>query len=678
MSIAHLPLVSGRAKPAQRAVAEGALAEAAATGKLASARDAEAFEAEDKRRRLVTAAEAREEAERKLTEAKRFVRILQAAKLLDALRTVEARIRELDLEIELANREEVEPLRQELGRKAALYAQALAEAQREKETQANAERAKLTGIEAELAKLRADEAQWRRQESEASTELGRLAGLIDLAEQQRGELVADRLLEDDEMVDVALVRHQGQVVVLTQRIETLEAEIAATVAAREQAVAERGTLEGQFSEARSQRAQRQREIDEGQAAHEALQSTRILCRAAKTELADPDSEVLPARLTQLIDHLRQESNVAQMALARLTEARKSIDLTGLAGQDPDVAQVVRVLADAGVKNVRTHAAYVAEVVQDEGRARALVTSDPTRFLGVAVATADQLAQAQKVVADGLKLARPVQVSVATDHEQPTATGTFTLPGDSALFHYGAAKAFADRLAQDEALAERQCAALQQQQEEAVQARHQLDAYVERFGHGKLAALRVTLRSAESRLAELTLQLDLLKGRMASLAVAEREARAQTNAVRHQREDARQACQRVEAFANQFACKVAAWVAERTAASERNAAALAALQALDPKQRELEERRRQCRDREGDLRPDAQAQGIAGAGHGHRPKLRRRGRAARVGAVARQPAQLLRGGKTGVASRRTAGHRTSGGRPQRAAAAAGRGPAALDE
>jgi hypothetical protein len=524
----------GRRTDAQRASelasVQEAVASQAGTEKLANDKDAEAYTAEVKRRQRVTAVATRDAAKKQLAECRRFVRLLSAAQLQGEIDAAQAAVAQFDQSIELANQNEVLPLRNELGQCAAEYAYALDQATREKSAWKSAEEGKRRDLDAKLLGVRTKESELQAQVGSLREAAGKAKNFIEVAQTQRARLVREGSLVEAVDAPLALKAVEAQQAAHKTRVHEIEEAANQAGASERQATKLVGELATAQALASAQQGVLQSTIKEGDDILNKLRGLRIIRRAASSEAPEMDSEVLPSRLTQLIEQLRQQHNAARVELARLEEARTSIEYTRLAGQDPDVAKVVRALADAGVKNVRSHASYVAEVVPDEKLARQVATSDPARFLGVAVNTPAQLEEAKTALSTDLHLARPVQVSVATDKSQPTNATAFVVPGDDALYHFAAAQRRLLSIAPDEERATRQAQTLQDQLDEASEAKHELDDYRGRFGDGKLTTLRGQLEAIDGSLREVARKImeskvDIV--RFQSEEAAHRTAAAQT-------------------------------------------------------------------------------------------------------------------------------------------------------
>lgn len=199
-----------------------------------------------------------------------------------------------------------------------------------------------------------------------------------------------------------------------------------------------------------------------------------------------------------LDLSRQQRNLLllrplfelSLTLARLDESVRSIHETGLAGRDPDVARVVRKLADAGITGAMPHTRYLAEVLPDAAGARTVALSDPARFLGVAVPNASQLDTARAILADPISVSRPVVVSVASDQAGATEAGRIVVaPQDDSLYCKKAAQASLPNLEVRYAQASRERGDARELLRAAERIKTDLQQYQAQYGDGKLAQLR---------------------------------------------------------------------------------------------------------------------------------------------------------------------------------------------
>ena len=91
--------------------------------------------------------------------------------------------------------------------------------------------------------------------------------------------------------------------------------------------------------------------------------------------ADPFSPILHQRLATLIASYSRQIATIDVRYAELNLTKSAIESTGVAGAGAEVAHVVRVLRDAGVRSARPFNEYLAETIKDAARSRTLVQSD---------------------------------------------------------------------------------------------------------------------------------------------------------------------------------------------------------------------------------------------------------------------------------------------------------------
>lgn len=145
---------------------------------------------------------------------------------------------------------------------------------------------------------------------------------------------------------------------------------------------------------------------------EKLQTNQLLVDMAQG-VCDPRSLVLVGDVEKLIEQTRAEISKKAIRLDQLEGERESIVETGLSGRNTDVELVIDALSKAGVRSARAANTYVADLRHNADEARALVLSDPGRFLGVNVASEEWGKALSLVPALHLELAAPVTLAVAS-------------------------------------------------------------------------------------------------------------------------------------------------------------------------------------------------------------------------------------------------------------------------
>src|SRR5262249_44385938 len=158
----------------------------------------------------------------------------------------------------------------------------------------------------------------------------------------------------------------------------------------------------------------------------------------------------------------------------------------LARRSHDVDIVVRRLRELGVRSCHSFATYIADIEKDPARARQLVASNPSRFLGVAVANKQDLLRAEKLLDAPPPLMRPVVVSIATDTAE-IADMQFTISSESdAAFNREAAQSLAVQI--DEKIKHENSGklGLLQSRADLADASSRLRTFTQEWGHGRLA------------------------------------------------------------------------------------------------------------------------------------------------------------------------------------------------
>lgn len=229
-------------------------------------------------------------------------------------------------------------------------------------------------------------------------------------------------------------------------------------------------------------------LGEGAAAREELAQLPVAQLAIESDTVDPDSPVLPAALDEVARASAVEVSICDARLRDLRTTAEAIEETGVAGRSPDVTRVVARLRGAGVRSARAFNEYLADALDDASAARALVVSDPARFLGVSVAPSE-MEKARAVNLQAQKLTHPVVVSPIALAAASAPTDHFVVAADSdAAYNKQAAAALAKTLSESIADEEQRRKEYDARRTDALAAMEKLAAYKKRFGDGQLAAM----------------------------------------------------------------------------------------------------------------------------------------------------------------------------------------------
>lgn len=242
-------------------------------------------------------------------------------------------------------------------------------------------------------------------------------------------------------------------------------------------------------------------IQDGHHVQASLSKMSTLTAAADAERVDDlESAALRERVGQLIISYGQQVSSADVRLAQLMADKQAIENTGVAGHSADVELVVRHLRGAGVQSARAFNQYLANAGQDAERTRALVQSNPARFLGVCVADVEW-DEASKVQWGATRPDKPIVISQASLTPDAGMPGVVIPAATDAAHNKDAAfelKLRLDATYNKEHEAREQLAI---RRDQAVTARKELQEYLERFGGGKLASAQANLQRLEVEQAE---------------------------------------------------------------------------------------------------------------------------------------------------------------------------------
>jgi hypothetical protein len=437
--------------------------------------------------RAVRAANARaEEAAQTLAAALDRITHVKAARLVAEINAQERRLKELEAQAELAQ-EGLKPFKDQLHMQGALLRAALyqhEQVQREKQrkiekesdergTQVKAHRTALVeegkrsrALVEERAKLTQQEWSWAV-ERDRMVASGRLNGAGELSEDAltRWSAAEQQMRREEEAHKLEAGQHDLQEhhwrkeeVRLGNELGRLDAEIRAAT---------------DF-------------IGEGNTERERLSQLPAILSAVESDSADPDSPALPTVLERVVTSSALEVSLTDVRLAELKATMRAIEETGVAGNSPDVARVVSKLREAGIRSARPYNEYLADALPHAERSRALVLSDPARFLGVSLAHSE-MDKARLVDWKGQKLSRPVVISPLALEPSADAGTRVVAPAESdAAYNRAAAEALAGTLAESIRQEERRREDYYQRQTGTLAALEALRAYVKRFGEGRLA------------------------------------------------------------------------------------------------------------------------------------------------------------------------------------------------
>ncbi len=443
-------------------------------------------------RDLEAARAGKDVAQSQVDEASATQRHVRAAKAQTEIDGLETRLADLVASSE-AERNQLSPWLDKVEVQGALLIQALVFAEEELRAQAQAAQAEESDSVARIDELKKARALLDTVTNRLTAEAAKLSAEESAYSTALAQLVSEGVLESGEGTAQAMHRYATRAEVERAKADEWRSQ-ADVLRTRE---LEAGRLAGEVDKDLVTKEGSIGKLDEfladGEAERERLSQLPILRAAAEADVADPESPALLPALERV--RLAAESAAAQctVQLSILNASQAAIVETGVAGATRDVNEVVTRLREMGVKSAKPFNTYLSRAVPDATTARQLVVSNPSRFLGVSVASSEFI-RARDVVRLDTALGAPVMVSVAALEPDAESDDRFVLPAaDDAAFNLEAAQALLAQLGAKLANEEANLAAHKQRVNDALTAKAELQAYVRKYGGGALARARTEIK-----------------------------------------------------------------------------------------------------------------------------------------------------------------------------------------
>jgi len=466
-------------------------------------------------RRVAAATHTRDATKKAYDDGKHLLRCMEGAKALVHVEATAARVNELDALLE-SEREGLKPARQQAEIQGALLSCALSAA--EKIALGRTETAKTSEANAgaQIEAINGQKAAAEKAIRELSAEKGQLDEFRATYERQRDRLLQDHLLEpDDADSGTAMGRFELQVEEQEAILQSLNDQRATQEELERSLRKGAGDAAIEASKAKTAQEPHRKFLAAGEALRDELKQLAVLRTAADADEADPDSPMLSEALDRLLADAHREIADRNIRLARLKADRGSIVETGLAGRSADIDSVIRQLQGTGIRSARAANTYVAELRPDVEDARALVLSDPARFLGVNVAQAEWAKAQQLIPTLKLKLSAPVTVAVASVDAAASSGDRLVLaPQDDSAYNKESAQQALKALDARTADVEEQLAAYEERRDLGSAASEKLRRYQTEFGAARLRQAEAEIgrleheeQAAVNRQQEFTAQAD---------------------------------------------------------------------------------------------------------------------------------------------------------------------------
>lgn len=437
-------------------------------------------------RKVATATHTRNTSKKAHDDGKLLLRCMEGAKALVHVEATAARVSELDALLE-SEREGLKPARQQAEIQGALLSCALSAAEKIALGRMEKARAAETNAGSLIEVINGKKAAEEKAIRELSSEKGQLDEFQATYKRQLDRLIQDHLLEPDDADSViAIERLEQQVEEQEEILQSLNEQRATQEELERNLRKEAGDSAIGASKAKTAQEPHRKFLADGEALRDELKQLAVLRTAADADEADPDSPILSEALERLLADAYREIADRNIRLAQLKADRGSIVETGLAGRSADIDAVVRQLQGSGIRSARAANTYVAELNPDVEDARALVLSDPARFLGVNVAQGEWAKAQQLIPTLKFKLSAPVTVAVASvDTAANSADRLALAPLDDSAYNKKSAQQALTALDERIADVEEQFAAYEERRDLASTAGEKLRRYQTEFGVARL-------------------------------------------------------------------------------------------------------------------------------------------------------------------------------------------------
>ena len=470
-------------------------------------------EVEMARRKDETANELAAIRENKLAQAKSRRDLLHGAVLMRDILDDRARSESLREAIDAAHAD-LQPRRDVLRSigadlEATLNRRAAAMRERQQSLSADAEELKAAAREADKKRAADDESAQadRRKIAEIDVHLGH-------AREFRAGLEEDRILESRESAEAALHRHLEAARVAGDEACELRRKADEMERAARECRQRQGDLNAELSGMASEIRFLREVVQEGDTKRQSLAFDATILKLTGESEVDPATDAVDRALvdtrTKCAARLRDDERRQEV----LEADRDSLETTGLASIDKDVRTVAEQLRASGIPDAQPYAAYLSEIVRSPDDVRRFAEFDPARFVGVAVPSRNALDVARRTLQSPPPLSRPVTVAIFDDVPAETPGDRFVLPVDEpAAYDRVAAQELQRRIEGDLTRIAESNDAVRRQMERLESTLQNLGTWRDRFGGGRLDAMRQAMEGKEARTEEIGAEVAAMSERI---------------------------------------------------------------------------------------------------------------------------------------------------------------------
>ena len=304
-------------------------------------------------------------------------------------------------------------------------------------------------------------------------------------------------------------------------------------------------------------------VREGDESRRSLAHDSTIVELTGESEVDPDSDSVDRVLADATNKGAATLRANERRQELLEADRESLEATGLASIDKNVRAVTEQLSASGMVDVQPYAVYLCEIGRSPEEVRRFAELDPARFAGVAVPNRRTLEEARRLLQSAPRLSRSVTVAIAGDAPGENPEDRFVLTVDEpAAYDREAAQELRQRIEDDLTRLGESIDAARGRLERLGSTLQSLGAWRDRFGGGRLDALRQSIEKKEARNEEILAELGALSKRIESDEYDAKHCRSRAGKLVEQAHACAEHARRADEHHKQWESRVANWQLER--------------------------------------------------------------------------------------------------------------------
>jgi chromosome segregation ATPase len=351
---------------------------------------------------------------------------IEAAIILYEVRSIEAKIKDLQSSIEQAG-SDITPFQQALSKAAGIYLTKLKAVKQKKVNEKSAKDRAITDTDQKKQALRNEITLSTAQQNSLSSESGKLEEKIELRNQKQARLIKKGIIQQTDDIwelikeiselikqaekDIAKSEEEKQV--LNEKIDLNNTEI--------------NQINSKIGEKNAMLESIQKNIKKCVEKKEALRGNSILFQLSDgDEKFDPGSSKLSRELSSFLIRKEDERSELQLKLNHLIHQIAFIEDTESLLMDTDAKNALTFIRENGIAQAEFYPDFLSKSIGDPMIVKTVIETDPGRFLGIMVKDSATLDQVSKIKDQIETLEKPVMVSVQSENLNSAA---FTSPRD---------------------------------------------------------------------------------------------------------------------------------------------------------------------------------------------------------------------------------------------------------